>query len=645
MHAAAPRLVKTRRAVAPAPASEDTTLRHGAGAGGTPGLPGAGTGATGSGASPPSGSSGSPAAPGAAGAPGSGAALPGSAGGATTGFAPGGPAGATGAGTAAGTAGAGVPDAVVSGVDPPVSATPPTTPPASTTATTATSSPRRRVRAREGPGDPWMGPVGGSTRAPVATGPTGAIRPDGATEPGGAAVPDGTAVPDGAAVPGCATTDVATVDAPTGGAPVPAGVGPSTIGERAAGAASAAIVAAGTASVSSSRPERAGEHPQPLAGLLGAGAVDRSGRRHRREQRPEVLGEVAGDHGVAVQPGHRRLDRAARILAPAREALQQDEAEGVDVRGRADLLTPHLLGREVGGGPGDLPVHRGRGGHGGDAEVGEHRVDPRRAGTVGVRTVGLVGVRVEQDVPGLDVAVDDPERVDVRERGEQLPREPDHDVDRQRTPLERVGERSAGDQAGDEEDAVVDLTDVEDLEHPGVGDLGGRLHLAPHRRRLEGPDAGSEELDGDVAPEQAVVRPVHRGRGTPAEALPEVEPLPHRRRRRRLGGGRQRREGSGRGGHSVGGRPGVTSDLTAVGGPGVGVRDVLVHAVPGVRFHARDRRSWPPNGIVHPPIGWMRPGWRHTGRAVLCPADGPAPHPGAQPDGLCCRDGRRVLDA
>ncbi|GDY32318.1 hypothetical protein GTS_39510 [Gandjariella thermophila] len=92
-----------------------------------------------------------------------------------------------------------------------------------------------------------------------------------------------------------------------------------------------------------------------------------------------------------AQPGHRRLDITADVLGPAGEAFQQHQAERVDVRGRADGLPAHLLGRQV--------TDRA------DQLVG--RGEPVAAGEQGDAEVGEVGppVRVQQDVRGFDVAV------------------------------------------------------------------------------------------------------------------------------------------------------------------------------------------------------------------------------------------------
>ena len=92
-------------------------------------------------------------------------------------------------------------------------------------------------------------------------------------------------------------------------------------------------------------------------------------------------------------------------LSP-REALEEDAAERIHVRGRPDLLPLDLLGRCVVDGPHE---QAGRGLSArpsllGDAEIGE---------------VGPVAVLVDQDVPRLDVAVNEivgVRRVECRSR-------------------------------------------------------------------------------------------------------------------------------------------------------------------------------------------------------------------------------------
>ena len=107
---------------------------------------------------------------------------------------------------------------------------------------------------------------------------------------------------------------------------------------------------------------------------------------------------------------HRQLGEGGALVGqPPGEELVEDHAERVDVRGGVRLLAARLLGGEVGRGP----DHR------------SHLGDPRLlagAGDAEVRELhGHVaaarGPADDHQVPGLDVAVDDPVAVGVVEAG------------------------------------------------------------------------------------------------------------------------------------------------------------------------------------------------------------------------------------
>ena len=127
-----------------------------------------------------------------------------------------------------------------------------------------------------------------------------------------------------------------------------------------------------------------------------------------RMARP-VVGKVRRNRRLVLEAREGRLDRVARVGHRAREALQQDEPERVDVARRGGRLPHRLLGAEVGGRPGRLALvglRRCARDAAGDAEVGQSCPGAERGGAV----------RDEHDVRRLDVAVDDAVGVHVLER-------------------------------------------------------------------------------------------------------------------------------------------------------------------------------------------------------------------------------------
>ena len=195
----------------------------------------------------------------------------------------------------------------------------------------------------------------------------------------------------------------------------------------------------------------------------------------------EVARQVAAQAAQRRQPhadaprGRRGVRAAHRV--DAAERLVEHEAERVEVRGRGRAAALGLLGRHVGERADDVA---GRGqrvvaGDAGDAEVGQLGDDARRLGRLG-----------DQDVAGLDVAVDDAARVRVRERVAQ--RDADqHDV--------AVGQRAVGAAArasvcaahelGDQVDGVVVAAGLVERDDRRVRQPRGgqRLALGPRARR------------------------------------------------------------------------------------------------------------------------------------------------------------------
>jgi hypothetical protein len=183
--------------------------------------------------------------------------------------------------------------------------------------------------------------------------------------------------------------------------------------------------------------------------------------------------------------------------APAGQQLVQDHAEGVDVGGWGRLAAEHPFGGQVGGGA--EQVAGGQGGltgTPGDAEV-EH-LDLAAGG--------------QEDVAGLDVAVDDPGAVGRLERVGNGGHDPDR-LRRGHRPgaVETGGQALALEQLHDQVGAPVLLTQVE---HPGnvrVVEPAGRPRLPA--QALGGPAVAgqgpAEHLDGHRPVQQQVAGGPH----------------------------------------------------------------------------------------------------------------------------------------
>ena len=210
-----------------------------------------------------------------------------------------------------------------------------------------------------------------------------------------------------------------------------------------------------------------------------------SGSRGRRGRPPRTApaagrGDGARAAGYAADAAGGRARRAGAHGVHAREALVQDDAEGVEVGLLVHLEALGLLRRHVGERADDVARHRERvlAGQVGDAEVRQlrHPAPPRAAGG-------------DDDVLRLDVAVHDAALVRVGERvGERQPGA-QHVAVRQLAVGLQLGERAALDQLGDEVAAVVLLAGVEQPDDAGWSSLA-TARASRCARSGEGPPAG-----------------------------------------------------------------------------------------------------------------------------------------------------------
>ena len=210
----------------------------------------------------------------------------------------------------------------------------------------------------------------------------------------------------------------------------------------------------------------------------------------------------------------------------------------MSMRWSACLPGAHLLGRHVLGRADDVARQRDVAGRRrvGDGQLRHAEVEHL---AVAHRTVR---VRAQEDVVGLQIAVDD--AVSVRRRDAAHGRQHDRDrldeIHRAR-PLHALGERLARQQLHDQARRALVLDDVEDRHDVGVIDAPGRERLATEAREhlRAGGERREDPLERDVAVGADVDRRVHFGHAAGAEqALDPVlvgHHLADRQRLRRCG--------------------------------------------------------------------------------------------------------------
>ena len=256
-------------------------------------------------------------------------------------------------------------------------------------------------------------------------------------------------------------------------------------------------------------PALGGEHLAEGDGdVVDVRPVARLARGHGAQEGHPLRRNAVGQLGILEQPATRRLLGRAGEGEHAGEALQQHEAERVDVARRADLLAPGLLGAQVRHSAGDDLVvgDRLRRADRRDAEVAELGGD-----------AGAVLVERQQDVGGLDVAVHHALSV--------------HVLQPRRRVVPELGDLACHERAlvepALEVGALHELHDVVDAGGGGVGAVDGRVEQRHEIGMVEagedvdlvllalevdlGRRTRAEHLDGDVAPQELVVGAEHVG--------------------------------------------------------------------------------------------------------------------------------------
>ena len=217
-------------------------------------------------------------------------------------------------------------------------------------------------------------------------------------------------------------------------------------------------------------------------------------------QRARGFGQVPGDQRLRGRRGEGLL---------AGDHLVQHAAEGVDVAPAVHLTAAGLLRAHVGGGAE------------GEAGLGElsHARDLEGAGHA---EVGHPGVSAAQeDVLGLDVAVDHSAPVGAVEGVGDFPGQADGLLQRELPPLlEPVAQRLALDPGHGVPEEPAGIAGVEHRQDVGVVEAGGDPDLAEEPLGAEaGGQLGAHELDGDRALVPEVAGAVDRGHPALAELL------------------------------------------------------------------------------------------------------------------------------
>ena len=217
----------------------------------------------------------------------------------------------------------------------------------------------------------------------------------------------------------------------------------------------------------------------PVDGGKGRGAAH---RRQRLVHHP-------------VEDLRRRLPRKRR---GADEELEQDGAHGEQVRSRVERIPRELFGRHV------MRRADHRPGHG---DAGMCLVVCVLCGAGQTEVEQLHAVWREEDVGWLQVAMDDPARVNRGERREDGPRDVGARGERNRPARQPCRHGLAVEQLHRDEELPVRLADLVQLADVGVRHARGGARLAPESLARLGITAGAaHHLDCDLAMEALVGR-------------------------------------------------------------------------------------------------------------------------------------------
>ncbi len=258
--------------------------------------------------------------------------------------------------------------------------------------------------------------------------------------------------------------------------------------------------------------------------------------RRLLEAAHDHVGDRRGDRGLAfpergrrlreVREHHHRSRPGERRLAG--EQTVERGAERVDVGPRVQLAALDLLGRH----------ERGRARHGVAGELRLFGVG--RAGDAEVAELhrGRLGRRIDQEVPRLDVAVHQPERVDLRERAGRVADDAQGQLD---VELLARGEERVGalgpDQLHHQEMEARFFVGGDEARNEGALDPRQQPRLAPealYQLRIPRP-AGEQDLHRDIRPTRHVASPEHAPHSAGADLLDQLVGAQMRRQPEALG--------------------------------------------------------------------------------------------------------------
>ncbi len=248
--------------------------------------------------------------------------------------------------------------------------------------------------------------------------------------------------------------------------------------------------------------------------LRGGVAVLRPAGEQPLDDRTEPawhLGTDRADVGDLPQVAeHRAQGGAPFVRAPSGQHLEQDDTQAVEIASCVHLVAQDLLGREVLKRADNCIM-----------EGGARLVRRQRQGEPKVAELHISFGR-QEDVPGLDVAVDDRTLVEDGEAFEDLRSDPDRLADRERAFAEAAVERPSFDHLHGEEYRVVRGGDVEDPHQPIARHVAGDFDLPAQAEQRGGREAvRAQGLERHVALELAVAGAIDDGQAATAEDFPD----------------------------------------------------------------------------------------------------------------------------
>ena len=244
-------------------------------------------------------------------------------------------------------------------------------------------------------------------------------------------------------------------------------------------------------------------------GLQLDGGAEAIGRV-RRDRTFEHRAQHGRQRGVAEQRPRRvataeRQGRRPRAEPGRRRQLVKHRAEAVEIAALVERPSEVLLGRHVVRRAGTIGDQGRRGANLGGAADARERTGQSEVHDLH-RPVGG-----DEDVAGLEVAVEDALGVRVADRRRDLDAEPAHLLERQRAVAEPVQQRLPLDVLHDETGPVLVVDDVVDLRDVRVIEQRDGAGLALQEDAIPGAfdQRVAEHLDGDVAIQARIAREEH----------------------------------------------------------------------------------------------------------------------------------------